>query len=287
MYGCLPSSPGQGVTTLVIANVPPDYSQEELAVELSKGFPSGIFDGLDCFFLPSYLETKMDGLSVWNAGKAFLNYRTPEHAEAARQKLLTRLWPSRPGRSSCLIEVASSTIQGIEANYQHFFGTPASALCSTNSLLTGVPSTPIQAPLAASRAARSRASPRPRSKSSSSQGERFQHSISATQGSVDKPNANASAAILAMFGMGSEPGGPGRRAVLPKFPKASSEVTMVEASSSSNCGRPNSRPYSGFRPKAVRDTDNIKYAKKGARPARTGRVGVLVPGLVAEAGRKA
>ncbi|CAE8619096.1 unnamed protein product, partial [Polarella glacialis] len=65
-------------TTLTIGSVPGDYSQEELQRVLK---PLGVLYACNLVYLP-YLMS--DSVSFWNAGYAFLNYWSPEDAEAAR-----------------------------------------------------------------------------------------------------------------------------------------------------------------------------------------------------------
>lgn len=99
-----PSTSDEVVTTMAIMNIPHAYPKWMLQRDISN-------EGLahDYFHCP--VDTRQDR----NRGVAFVNFLTPEAAEAFQRSFNSREL-SYPGAGSKVVTVLPSTLQGLEAN---------------------------------------------------------------------------------------------------------------------------------------------------------------------------
>lgn len=103
------------VTTLLLRNVPANYTQDMLLAELES---LGLHTTCDFAYLPSL---PMTPVAHWNVGCAFVNFRTPEDAEQARVLLIKHMWQSANcSVSHKNVDVADAVIQGYEENMAHY-----------------------------------------------------------------------------------------------------------------------------------------------------------------------
>jgi len=106
---------GRGpITTLMIRNVPSNYSQDMLCRELES---LDLHTACNFIYLP-YLP--LDPVIPWNIGCAFINFWTPEDAERARAALSGHVWQDGLDAGMKFLDVADAVIQGYENNVKHY-----------------------------------------------------------------------------------------------------------------------------------------------------------------------
>lgn len=102
-------SMGDNITTLMIRNVPNQYSRDDFVGELERFGLAGSFDFV---YLP------VDQYRRWNVGYAFVNFVSSEDASMASQRLTDH--PFRHSWKGKLAKVSSAHLQGLRANLEHY-----------------------------------------------------------------------------------------------------------------------------------------------------------------------
>jgi hypothetical protein len=100
----------EGKTTVMVRNIPNLYTQKTLLSEVCR---RGFAGSYDFFYLP------MDFNKNSNAGYAFANFVDVEAVAKFREEFDNKRLDLAPG-STKFIQVVPATLQGYEANYQHF-----------------------------------------------------------------------------------------------------------------------------------------------------------------------
>lgn len=98
-------------TTLMIRNIPRDYSQNDFLTEVVENL--GFANSVDFAYLP----WDMNGSA--NIGYAFVNFTAPATAQAAVKALAKHQFMNANGRSGKLALVGRARIQGLEDNLRH------------------------------------------------------------------------------------------------------------------------------------------------------------------------
>jgi len=103
----------QVVTTLVLWNIPSYYTKDALIAELEALCLQDSWD---------FLNLPVDASTQWSVGCAYINCRTPEHANIARAVLKGHSWFQGGGHVAA--EVTDAVLQGYDVNVQHSRLTP-------------------------------------------------------------------------------------------------------------------------------------------------------------------
>jgi len=107
-------SPSSGATTMMVRNLPNKYSQAMLLDELQdSGFAQK--RDFDFFYLP------MDHANGANLGYCFINFTDPSKANSFASAFQCR--KLRRFNSKKMIDVMPASIQGFQANYDHYAST--------------------------------------------------------------------------------------------------------------------------------------------------------------------
>lgn len=106
-----PKDGSQLVTTLMIRNIPNQYSRRHLIEELEKLGFGGTYDFL---YLP------MDNGTLSNVGYAFINFVDPSGAKRAMAVFKSYRWKRYRKQSGKMGTVSVAHIQGLENNLKHY-----------------------------------------------------------------------------------------------------------------------------------------------------------------------
>lgn len=106
-----PMSWDEGVTTVMIRHIPRKYCQLRLVEEVSRRGFAGLFDFI---YLP------FDFKKGANVGYGFVNFINTEHAKTFRDVFDGSFLEPQPSDMSKPLHVHPASVQGYEANYQHF-----------------------------------------------------------------------------------------------------------------------------------------------------------------------
>jgi len=102
------------VTTLMIHNVPGDYTQDAFLEELES---LGIQASCDFVYMP---QLPMDPDSSWNVGCASLNFSTVEDVAEAKRVLSGHRWKSPSAQSAPPAVVTEAVVQGHGGNLHYY-----------------------------------------------------------------------------------------------------------------------------------------------------------------------
>jgi hypothetical protein len=105
------SSESCGDTTMMLRNLPNEYTRSMLMSELDK---AGFFATYDFIYVP------IDKCTHWNVGYAFVNFLSPEIAERCKREFAGRRLPSEDPRPAKVMQVCRAHVQGLEKNVEYY-----------------------------------------------------------------------------------------------------------------------------------------------------------------------
>lgn len=103
-----PQENAKDVTTLVLCNLPSYYTKDALIAELEVLCLQDSWD---------FLSLPVDAATQWSVGCAYINCRTPAHANIARAVLMGHSWFQGDGHATA--EVTDAVLQGYDVNVRH------------------------------------------------------------------------------------------------------------------------------------------------------------------------
>jgi hypothetical protein len=105
------SSSSSGDTTMMLRNLPNEYTRSMLMSALDN---YGFFGMYDFIYVP------IDKCTHWNVGYAFVNFLEPEAAERCRTELAGQRLPSEDPRPDKVMQVNRAHVQGLEKNVEYY-----------------------------------------------------------------------------------------------------------------------------------------------------------------------
>eukprot|EP00931_Biecheleriopsis_adriatica_P087932 TRINITY_DN62334_c0_g1_i1.p1 TRINITY_DN62334_c0_g1~~TRINITY_DN62334_c0_g1_i1.p1 ORF type:complete len:411 (-),score=111.17 TRINITY_DN62334_c0_g1_i1:138-1370(-) len=98
-----------GVVTVMMRNLPNKYTQQKLKVEIDEAGFAGAYD---------FLYVPMDKQFGANKGYAFINFLDNRFVHSFRTRFEGRCMSSY--KSGKIVQISPASLQGFEANYEHF-----------------------------------------------------------------------------------------------------------------------------------------------------------------------